>query len=64
MQILVAPLSVPEVGKTQNALSSVTTPMHQAGEQGRLADLRQTIFSCFVDRIVHGSPKIMALIVY
>lgn len=36
-------------------------PLHRAGGQGRLTDLRQIIFSCFVDRIVPDSAEIMEL---
>lgn len=39
----------------------VAMPLYRAGGQGRLTDLRQTIFSCFVDRIVHDSAEIMEL---
>lgn len=39
-------------------------PLHGAGGgQGILTDLRQTIFSCFVDGIVHDSAEIMELLI-
>lgn len=36
-------------------------PLHKAGGQGILTDLRQTIFSCLVDGIFHDSAEIMKL---